>query len=31
MRERLLPEQRALAVAEELAGFLMTEAMDDKG
>jgi hypothetical protein len=31
MREKFLPEQRAVAVAEELAGFLKTEAIDDKG
>jgi hypothetical protein len=31
MRERLLPEQRALAVAEELAGFFRTEIVDNKG
>jgi hypothetical protein len=31
MRERFLLEQRALAVAEELAGFLMTKVIDDKG
>jgi hypothetical protein len=30
MREKYLPEQRAIAVAEELAVFLRTEAIDDK-
>jgi hypothetical protein len=30
MREMFLPEQRAIAVAEELASFLRTEAIDDK-
>jgi hypothetical protein len=30
MREKYLPEQRATAVAEELATFLRTEAIDDK-
>jgi hypothetical protein len=31
MREKYLPEQHAIAVAEELATFLRTEAIDDKG
>jgi hypothetical protein len=31
MREKYLPEQRAIAVAEELAAFLRTKAVDDKG
>jgi hypothetical protein len=31
MREKYLPEQRAIAIAEELAAFLRTEAIDDKG
>jgi hypothetical protein len=31
MREKFLPEQRAIAVVEELAGFLRTEAIDNKG
>jgi hypothetical protein len=31
MREKFLPEQRAIAVAEELAAFLRTEVIDDKG
>jgi hypothetical protein len=31
MQEKYLPEQRAIAVAEELAVFLRTEAVDDKG
>jgi hypothetical protein len=31
MREKYLPEQRAIAVAEELAAFLRIEAVDDKG
>ena len=31
MREKVLPEQRAIAIAEELATFLRTEAIDDKG
>jgi hypothetical protein len=31
MREKYLPEQRAIAVAEELSAFLRTEAVDDKG
>jgi hypothetical protein len=30
MREKYLPEQRAIAVAEELAAFLRIEAVDDK-
>jgi hypothetical protein len=30
MREKYLPEQRAIAVAEELAAFLRTEFIDDK-
>jgi hypothetical protein len=30
MREKSLPKQRAIAVAE-LAGFLRTKAIDDKG
>jgi hypothetical protein len=30
MQEKYLPEQRAIAVAEELATFLRTEAIDDK-
>jgi hypothetical protein len=31
MREKFLPEQRTIAVAEEQAGFLRTEAINDKG
>jgi len=31
MRDRLLPEQRLLGIAEELAGFLMKEMVDDAG
>jgi hypothetical protein len=31
MREKYLLEQRAIAVAEELAAFLRTEFIDDKG
>jgi hypothetical protein len=31
MQEKYLPEQRAIAVAKELAAFLRTEAVDDKG
>jgi hypothetical protein len=31
MREKYLPEQRAIAVAEELAAFLRTKLIDDKG
>jgi hypothetical protein len=31
MREKYLPEQRAIAVAEELSAFLRTEVVDDKG
>ena len=31
MREQLLPEQRPLGIAEELAGFLMKEMVDDAG
>jgi hypothetical protein len=31
MREKYLPEQRAIAVAEELAAFLTTEVVDDIG
>jgi hypothetical protein len=31
MREKYLPEQSAIAVAEELAAFFRTEAVDDKG
>ena len=31
MRTKVLPEQRAIAVAEELAGFVRTEAIEDKG
>jgi hypothetical protein len=30
MREKYVPEQRAIVVAEELAAFLRTEAVDDK-
>jgi hypothetical protein len=30
MREKFPPEQRVIVVAEELAGFLRTEAIDDK-
>jgi hypothetical protein len=30
MREKYLSEQRAIAVAEELAAFLRTEVIDDK-
>jgi hypothetical protein len=31
MREKYLPEQRVIAVAEELETFLRTEAVDGKG
>ena len=31
MRDRLLPQQRVLAIAEELAGFLLTHMIDDAG
>jgi hypothetical protein len=31
MREKYLPEQHAIAVAEELAAILRTEVVDDKG
>ncbi len=31
MRTKVLPEQHAIVVAEELAGFLRTEAIEDKG
>jgi hypothetical protein len=31
MRKKYLPEQRTIAVAEELAAFLRTETIDDKG
>jgi hypothetical protein len=31
MWEKFLLEQRAIAVVEELVGFLRTEAIDDKG
>jgi hypothetical protein len=31
MREKYLPAQRMIAVVEELAVFLRTEAVDDKG
>jgi hypothetical protein len=31
MRVKFLPEQRVIAVAEELAAFLRTEPIDDKG
>jgi hypothetical protein len=31
MQERYLPEQRVIAVAEEIAAFLRTELVDDKG
>jgi hypothetical protein len=31
MREKYLPEQHTIAVAEEVAIFLRTEAIDDKG
>jgi hypothetical protein len=31
MREKYLPEQRTIAVAEELAAFLRTELIDAKG
>ena len=31
MMTKVLPEQRAIAVAEELATFLRMEAIDDKG
>jgi hypothetical protein len=31
MWEKYLPKQRAIAVAEELAAFLRTEAVDNKG
>jgi hypothetical protein len=30
MREKYLPEQRAIVIAEELAAFLRTEAIDGK-
>ena len=31
MRERLQPEQRVIGIGEELAGFCMTEMVDDAG
>jgi hypothetical protein len=31
MREKYLPEQCTIAIAEELAAFFRTEAVDDKG
>jgi hypothetical protein len=31
MQEKYLPEQRVIAVAEELAAFLRTEVIDNKG
>jgi hypothetical protein len=31
MREKYLPEQYAIAVAEELAAFLRIDSIDDKG
>jgi hypothetical protein len=31
MRDQLLPEQRVLAIAEELAGFIFKEIVDDAG
>jgi hypothetical protein len=31
MREKFLPEQRAIAVTEELVAFLRIKAIDDKG
>jgi hypothetical protein len=31
MREKYLPEKRVIAVAEELAAFLRTKIVDDKG
>ena len=31
MRDQLLPEQRVVAIAEELAGFFMNEMIDDAG
>ena len=31
MREKVLPEQRVIAIAEELAGFLLKEMVDDAG
>jgi len=31
MRDQLLPEQRLLGIAEELAGFLLKEMVDDAG
>ena len=31
MRDQLLPQQRVVAIAEELAGFLMNEMIDDAG
>jgi hypothetical protein len=31
MREKLLPTQRMQAIQEELAGFLMREALDEAG
>lgn len=31
MTTKVLPEQRVIVVAEELATFLRTEAIDDKG
>jgi hypothetical protein len=31
MREKYLPEQRVITIADELAAFLRTEDVDDKG
>jgi hypothetical protein len=31
MREKYLPEQHVIAIVEELAAFLRTEAIDNKG
>jgi hypothetical protein len=31
MRDKLLPEQRLLGIAEEMAGFLMKELVHDHG
>ena len=31
MRDQLLPQQRVVAIAEELAGFLMNKMLDDAG
>ena len=31
MREKVLPEQRVIAITDELAGFLLKEMIDDAG